>query len=147
MDVSTAETGTPESSSGQFPTLTKTNTSPIESSYPLGHDDAEHFRLEKLQLVFRTVLGGNVHVPISNKGDAMSILDVGTGWGEWVKQVATEFPSATVYGLDIAPINRDDVPSNCKFVTHDLNAGLPFGDSSMDFVNSRYIHIWSVSLD
>jgi ubiquinone/menaquinone biosynthesis C-methylase UbiE len=90
--------------------------------------------------VFRTVLGGNVHVPISNNGDKISILDVATGWGEWVKEVATEFPSATVYGLDIAPVTRSDVPSNCSFITLDMNEGpFPFEDASMDLVNSRYI--------
>ena len=67
------------------------------------------------------------------------LLDVGTGWGAWVTEVAEEFPSATVIGLDISPVTRTDVPPNCRFVTADLTKGLPFEDGTFDFVHSRYL--------
>jgi len=52
-------------------------------------------------------------------------------------EVANRFRKATVFGLDLSPIHRNDAPANCHFVTGDLNQGLKFDSDSMDLVNSR----------
>ena len=103
--------------------------------YPLPNDNEEHKRLEDVQLVFRSIVGGNVVAPISEH--PTQILDVGTGAGAWVIEVAKDYPEALVYGLDISPISRPDAPKNCKFVQGDLNEGLKFEDKCMDLVHSR----------
>jgi len=103
--------------------------------YPLPNDDEEHKRLEDMQLVFRTLLGGNVLAPISDH--PTQILDVGTGGAAWVVEVAKDYPEAVIFGFDISPITRPDAPKNCKFVRGDLNEGLEFEDNCMDLVHSR----------
>jgi ubiquinone/menaquinone biosynthesis C-methylase UbiE len=103
--------------------------------YPLPNDDQEHHRLDDLQFVIRTLLGCNVIPPISKT--ATNILDVGAGHGAWCVEVAHQFPTALVRGLDISPIRRVDAPPNCEFVLADLNNGLKFQDGTFDLVNSR----------
>jgi ubiquinone/menaquinone biosynthesis C-methylase UbiE len=89
-----------------------------------------------LQLACRTLLGGNIFAPISSTPD--KILDVGTGSGAWCVEVANQFPTANVFGLDLSPIHRKDTPENCQFMVGDLNEGIAFDTDSVDLVHSRY---------
>ena len=83
----------------------------------------------------RILSGGNVFAPIS--AAPSKILDIGAGWGAWCAEVANEHPTATVYGIDISPVNRPGAPANCEFMIGNLHDGLKFDDNSMDLVNSR----------
>jgi hypothetical protein len=64
--------------------------------YPLPNDEEEIIRLENLHYMFRGLLGRNILAPISARPSG--ILDVGTGSGRWVVDVATEFNTARVTG-------------------------------------------------
>ena len=109
----------------------------IESNpYPLPNDDEEVQRLDDLQFVIRSLLGGNVIAPISPR--ATNIVDLGTGSGAWCIEVADQFPNTFVRGIDLSPIQPTIVPNNCDFVVHDINEGLPFDDCSIDLVQSRF---------
>src|SRR5271170_15722 len=95
------------------------------NEYPLPNDSEEHTRLDNLHHMFRNLVGRNVLAPIGPK--PMRILDVGAGSGRWVVEVAEEFPSATVIGVDLSPIEPPGkVPENCEFVVGDLTDGLKF---------------------
>jgi len=65
-------------------------------------------------------------------------VDIGTGSGKWVLEVAEEWPSARVVGLDLSPIQPTLVPSNAEFIVEDVNQGIGFNDASTDLVHSRY---------
>ena len=65
-------------------------------------------------------------------------MDVGCGSGAWAIEVADDFPTANVIGIDLSPIQPADVPQNCEFIVADLNQGLNFDDDSMDLVQGRY---------
>ena len=78
------------------------------------------------------------------------ILDVGTGsgnslkhaltmQGQWAVEVAEQFPTARVIGMDLAPIQpTSDIPVNCEFIIGDLTEDLvSFGGGSFDLVHSR----------
>ena len=73
--------------------------------------------------------------PISPRPER--ILDIGAGGGAWCAEVAEEYPTAIVYGIDISPVNRPRAPENCKFMIANLHDGLKFDDNSMDLVSSR----------
>ena len=107
------------------------------SRYPLPNDTEEVIRLDKLHYLFRCVLRRNVVAPIIHNPAA--ILDVGTGSGRWVIEVADEFPSAIVTGMDLSPANPlYELSDNCEFIVADLAEGLKFDDDSLDLVHSRY---------
>jgi hypothetical protein len=51
--------------------------------------------------------------------------------------VANDYPSACVIGLDLSPIQPTMVPANAEFIIADFNDGLDFDSGSTDLVNSR----------
>ena len=64
-------------------------------------------------------------------------MDVGTGSGRWVIEVADQLSTARVCGIDISPVQPIDVPVNAEFIVMDLTDGLDFSDGSTDLVHSR----------
>jgi tRNA G46 methylase TrmB len=68
--------------------------------------------------------------------ESLLLVDVGTGSGKWVLEVAKQFPSAMVCGIDLSPI-RVECPKNAMFRVMDLTQGLKFPNSSTDLVHSR----------
>lgn len=70
----------------------------------------------------------------------LNVVDVGTGSGRWVLEVAKEFPSAGVCGIDLSPIRTDETfPKNAEFRVMDLTQGLKFTSCSVDLVHSRLL--------
>jgi metalloendopeptidase OMA1, mitochondrial len=104
--------------------------------YPLPNDEEEFGRLKNLHNALRDILDGNVLAPITP--GATNILDVGCGSGHWCIEVANQFPSAAVKGIDLSPIQPELVPLNVDFIVADLNEGLYFDEGSHDLVHSRY---------
>ena len=59
--------------------------------------------------------------------------------GRWAIEVASEFPTARVIGMDLAPIQPTLIPINCEFIVGDFTEDLyEFDDGSTDLVHSRY---------
>ena len=52
-------------------------------------------------------------------------------------EVANEYPTARVIGIDLSPIQSTMVPANAEFIVADFNDGLDFDPGSTDLVNSR----------
>lgn len=94
--------------------------------------------------------------PINHRG-VKDILDVGSGsgssrtlWfrclivlGRWAIEVAREFPTAHVIGMDISPIHLSavDIPPNCEFIVGNLIKDLEgFEEGSLDLVHSRHVN-------
>jgi len=65
------------------------------------------------------------------------ILDLGCGTGIWCIDMADEFPSAEVVGVDIAPTQPGWVPPNCRFELDDLQETWTWKENSFDFIFSR----------
>ena len=69
--------------------------------------------------------------------------------------MAQEFPRAEVVvslsmlsssrsekkGLDLAPVQKEDVPDNCRFEIDDASRGLPFPDGTFDVVHARLLTV------
>jgi ubiquinone/menaquinone biosynthesis C-methylase UbiE len=86
--------------------------------------------------MYHCVFGRNVLAPIGPRPKL--IVDVGTGSGRWVIEVANQYESATVIGLDLSPAEPlYEIPDNAEFLVGDLTQGLDFDDGSLDLVHSR----------
>ncbi len=117
--------------------------------YALPSDLGEINRLDFQHFVLRQAFKGNYAAPISAISDPSSILDVGSGTGRWAKEMAATFPNASVTGIDIkqpatdgpnAPSTTSDIgPANYTFVPGNILEGLPFANSSFDFVHQRLL--------
>jgi hypothetical protein len=58
--------------------------------------------------------------------------------GRWAIEVADDFPRTRVIGMDLSPMQPNDVPLNCEFIVGDLTESLAdFDDGSFDFIHSR----------
>ncbi|EAT87924.2 hypothetical protein SNOG_04164 [Parastagonospora nodorum SN15] len=66
-----------------------------------------------------------------------NILDVGTGTGIWAIDMADQFPSATVTGTDLSPIQPEWVPPNCHFEIDDVTLEWTFPSNHFDFIHIR----------
>ena len=72
--------------------------------------------------MFRCINGRNVLGPISSRA---TILDVGTGSGRWVVEVAHEFENAMVTRMDLSPaIPQYEITENVEFI-------VPWGSNLM----------------
>jgi ubiquinone/menaquinone biosynthesis C-methylase UbiE len=107
--------------------------------YMLPADMQEINRLDFQHYLLRYAFQGNYAAPISRPA---SILDVGTGTGRWAREMAAQFPTANVIGLDIVvPSDTgpqlDRQPENYIFTQGNVLDGLPFSDATFDFVHMR----------
>lgn len=83
-----------------------------------GPSDDKQFESMEAGHIASTLLDADQRNPFFRSplpATAQHILDVGTGPGEWARQVADMFPNTMVLGVDLTPPPDDWVPSNCKF--------------------------------
>ena len=120
--------------------------------YLLPKDLAENNRLDFQHYVIRYALNGNFVVPIQRP---RAILDVGSGTGRWAREMAAQFPDASIIGVDLVepPAYGDGDHLTARdggggarlgtyaFVTANVLEGLPFGDGSFDVVHQRLLFL------
>ncbi|CAG8510359.1 644_t:CDS:2 [Ambispora leptoticha] len=101
-------------------------------------------RLEVQHYLMRYLYQGNFKSPVQetlNAGHAR-VLDLGCGAGTWAIEVAKEFPSAEVTGVDITNFFPSDVTTpNVNFIEHNFQERkrLPFDDNTFDLVHMRFL--------
>lgn len=83
----------------------------------------------------------------SDLSGVRDILDIGCGPGEWVNDVAREYPDVHVTGIDVSQAMLDYAAAHAKargldnahFLVMDATQPLDFADASFDLVNARTI--------
>ena len=104
--------------------------------YLMPREPREVNRLDLQHYALRELLGTNHVAPIA---DPRSVLDVGTGTGQWPLDISREFPRALVIGTDQpAPIAAQDA-SGYFYVRVNVLRGLPFRDGTFDYVHQRLL--------
>ncbi|KAF9287626.1 hypothetical protein BGZ68_001547 [Mortierella alpina] len=117
----------------------------VESApYMLPNDLTESDRLDAQHYIVRYCFQGNYNVKLDRSAQ-LKILDVATGTGVWALEMAQEFPTAEIHGVDISPIyptsgtSDRPVPSSCHFRLCNVLDGLPYPDNYFDFVYQRLL--------
>ncbi|KIO32958.1 hypothetical protein M407DRAFT_18114, partial [Tulasnella calospora MUT 4182] len=121
--------------------------------YMLPADGEEHGRLDVQHEMLKAALGGLYvrqaapavcrALAVRKDGDPNAILDIGTGSGCWVIDMAKRYPQAEAVGMDLAPPNfASPPPANARFECDDANHGFSqYFPESFDIVHARCITI------
>ncbi|KAJ9211137.1 hypothetical protein DTO166G4_7274 [Paecilomyces variotii] len=106
-----------------------------EGKYVLPNDEEEKDRLDLVHHVFTLILRGRYHLaPLVNP---QNILDLGTGTGIWALDMADLYPSATVIGNDLSPIQPAFVAPNAQFVIEDFEEDWEYPENKFDMIHGR----------
>ncbi|KAK3377107.1 S-adenosyl-L-methionine-dependent methyltransferase [Lasiosphaeria ovina] len=105
------------------------------SRYPIPNDDMEQSR-EDMKHAMMLELTDGIHFFAPIGDSPQKIIDLGTGTGIWAIEVADQFPSAEVLGIDITPIQPLWVPPNLRFIVDDIQDDWLNGEG-FDFVHAR----------
>ncbi|THH33357.1 hypothetical protein EUX98_g799 [Antrodiella citrinella] len=114
------------------------------SPYPLPVDAVEQYRVNGQHALLKARIGHNYVGPVSEtlrrtEGRQRRALDLGTGTGVWVLEMAQDFPHVRFDGLDIVPIATRYPPVNVLFEMHDINAPFRYPARFYDLVHGRSI--------
>ncbi|RKP07593.1 S-adenosyl-L-methionine-dependent methyltransferase [Thamnocephalis sphaerospora] len=92
--------------------------------------DVEHYLLQTARI-------NKFYAPLDHP---RRIIDVGTGSGIWMLEMAAEFPDCEFLGIDIIPIQpTTTLPLNCQFEVANALRGIPRPDGYFDYVYSRLL--------
>ncbi|KAI8996294.1 S-adenosyl-L-methionine-dependent methyltransferase [Trametes punicea] len=114
------------------------------SPYPLPVDAEEHQRQNGLNGLLRSLIGYPAVGPVREVlafalGEQKRVVDLGTGTGHWVLDMAREFPHVKFYGVDIVPIATRYPPPNVIFEMHDIMEPFRYASGTIDMVHARSI--------
>lgn len=62
------------------------------------------------------------------------VLNLGCGPGSWVIDFADQHPDCEVIGVDVVPIQPEEIPPNATFECDDILTGLNFPDNHFDMI-------------
>ncbi|ESK92827.1 sam domain [Moniliophthora roreri MCA 2997] len=122
-------------------------TSSTTAPYPLPVDTPEMTRVDVQHSILEVLIGANYLGPVRDvlapeEGRRKVVIDIGTGRGKWLIEMAREFPHVHFIGLDIAPISPQyDLPDNVVFEIHDINEQTRFQAGSVDLVHARSVSL------
>lgn len=110
--------------------------------YVLPVDSDETKRQEAQHILLRMIIGRNYDAPplqelLNSNNCGREVVDLCTGAGHWVLEMAREFPNVQFRGLDRVPIQTRYPPDNVLFEIADVTERLNFEDASVDVVHAR----------
>ncbi|CAG8520655.1 8535_t:CDS:2 [Ambispora gerdemannii] len=112
-----------------------------DSEYFIPNDDEEAYRLTRYHHAIKDIWGGLFHSPIEEKlRQGARVIDLGCGSGIWILDMAKQYPNSKFIGVDLSPIfPTEGLPLNVEFLEYNVLDGLPYEDSSFDFVHEKFL--------
>ncbi|KAK0202660.1 S-adenosyl-L-methionine-dependent methyltransferase [Desarmillaria ectypa] len=112
--------------------------------YPLPVDTPEQQRLNVLHNALFCLIGAHCVGPVpellmSEPGRQKIVVDMCTGTGKWVMEMAEQYPHIHFYGFDIVPIATRYPLPNVTFELHDVGERTRYPDRSIDLVHARSV--------
>lgn len=113
--------------------------------YRLPADEEELERLDKQHTMLIDITGGK-YVPAvtvvmadDTPGETKACLDLGCGSGNWIADVARDFPNCTAVGIDLIPMQSLAMPPNLRSEVDDINLGLEHFYGDFNVVHASFI--------
>ncbi|PFH52328.1 hypothetical protein AMATHDRAFT_57399 [Amanita thiersii Skay4041] len=114
--------------------------------YRLPADDEEWDRLDKQYPLFTEIMGKYpppLHQVMRDEGlgsEVKRCLDLGCGNGNWIMDLARDFPHCEAVAVDLVPMQSLSMPSNLRSEVDDINLGLEhfYGDFNV-------VHAWLIA--
>ncbi|KAL8773030.1 MAG: hypothetical protein Q9209_002050 [Squamulea sp. 1 TL-2023] len=107
-----------------------------EGRYLLPNDEEEQNRMDLQYHAMRLAYGDKLFFATVEK-DLKRVLDVGTGTGIWVEDVADAYPDTEVYGIDLSPIQPRWSAPNVKYQVDDVEQPWTFPTNHFDLIHTR----------
>jgi ubiquinone/menaquinone biosynthesis C-methylase UbiE len=122
----------------QTPPLEQQRTYLPDAPYLLPKDAQEDQRLNFQHHVLYRTISNHYLAPIAST--TARILDVGTGTGIWLADMATLFPHAHLLGVDVSLGSLPHpLPPQCLFCQANILQGLPFPDEQFEYIHQRLL--------
>ncbi|PNP83246.1 hypothetical protein FNYG_03568 [Fusarium nygamai] len=102
----------------------------LAGRYPLPNDEGEQCRELAEHFLMQQLLDGKFFLSEVDN-EAEKIIDLGTGNGAWVIDVADEYDNTSVIGTDLSPIQPKPMPPNASMFVEDCED--PYWASGKDF--------------
>ncbi|KAK0446788.1 S-adenosyl-L-methionine-dependent methyltransferase [Armillaria borealis] len=118
--------------------------SSLTCPYPLPVDTPEQQRLNVIHNALFCLIGTHYVGPVpellmSEPGRQKIVVDMCSGTGKWVMEMAELYPLVRFYGLDIVPIATQYPLPNVDFELHDVGVRTRYQDGSIDLVHARSV--------
>ncbi|CAG8511790.1 2085_t:CDS:2 [Dentiscutata heterogama] len=120
--------------------LSKENT----SKFVDGRKYQQADRLDLQHYIQKNIWQNNFFAPVGHlpEQEGTKVLDVGTGAGSWLFEMAADYPKAKFIGIDISLIDSFQTkPSNAEIIKGNVLERLPFDDNTYDYVFQRILYV------
>ncbi|KAL7269809.1 hypothetical protein RUND412_007507 [Rhizina undulata] len=109
-----------------------------EGEYRWPNDETEQDRLDLHHNCFLIARRGELFAcPLGQQSLPQGILNVGTGTGIWVMDIADRLPSTQVIAVNLSPIQPTSVHPKLTFDVDDIEEDWQYRDNSFDFIHVR----------
>ncbi|CAO2654269.1 Nn.00g110020.m01.CDS01 [Neocucurbitaria sp. VM-36] len=115
-----------------------------KAAYTLPNDNTEHSRLEAQSERLRDLMNNTlIHAPLK-QNNIQKALDIGCGTGAVTHELASLFPNAQAYGVDLSPVPniREKLP-NITYIEGNFNDLVDSPDEKSHFEANSFDYIFS----
>ncbi|KAK1979115.1 S-adenosyl-L-methionine-dependent methyltransferase [Colletotrichum cereale] len=112
-----------------------------DGQYAWPNDERESERQDMQHEICMVTFGDKLGLapPCDDDAKVGRVLDVGTGTGLWAMDYADLHPESEVLGVDLSPIQPQDVPPNLKFEVDDIEEDWLYS-RQFDYIHSRFMN-------